>query len=83
MLLKWTPRDRRFVFQLYTKDKIRGAEDGQVEDVYEKTHEGQREGEDANEESGGGFASAPRLPTAGLQQERTAPDQDTDTQIHY
>lgn len=83
VLLKRTPRDRRFVFQLHAESEIGGAENGQVKDVDEEAHEGQREREDADEESGRGSASAAQLPAAGLQQARTAPDQDTDTQIHH
>lgn len=60
-----------------------GAEAAQTQNVHEKTREGQREGEDADEESRRSSAPAPRLPAAGLQQERPASDQDPDSQIHH
>lgn len=61
----------------------RGAKAKQVQDVRERAHEGQREGEDADEEPRKGFAPAPGLPPAGLQQERPTSDQDPNAQIHH
>lgn len=58
------------------------AEAPQAQDVHQEAHEGQREGEDADEEPGRGSPPAPGLPASGLQQERTAADQDPDPQIH-
>lgn len=70
------------LFRLHGAEGCFGAEAGQAQDVHQKTHEGQREGEDADEESRGGSAPSPRLPSAGLQQERPTLDQDSNPQIH-
>lgn len=78
----WNPRFLLW-FCAAPRHDSSGAKAKQVQDVREKAHEGQREGEDADEESRRGFAPAPGLPPAGLQQERPAPDQDPNAQIHH
>lgn len=48
------------------------TENVQVQDVDKKAHQGEREGEDANEKFGRGVASPPRLSATRLQPQRTA-----------